>query len=90
MCNQLCNWLLCRSHGIALIASEVVVSADVGRQGLGKPIPRAATRAMQDQMPGADKRGHVILDRAAIRSSYLGNFTNRDASAFAAKLQNLN
>jgi hypothetical protein len=68
-----------------------VVSADVvcGKV-LGKPIPRPPTRAMQDQMPGADKRGHVILDRAAIRSSCLGNFTDRDTSAFAAKLQNLN
>ena len=57
---------------------------------LGKAIRRPAARAMQDQMPGADKRGHVILNRAAIRASCLGNFTDRDTSAFAAKLQNLN
>jgi hypothetical protein len=63
-----------------------VISANVvcGKV-LDKPIPRPATRAMQDQVPGADKRGHVILDRAAIRSSCLGDFTDRDTSAFAAK-----
>jgi hypothetical protein len=83
--------LPCRSHGIALIASKVVVSADVmGGKVLGKPIPRAATRTMQGQMPGANKRGHVIFDRAAIRASCLGNVTDRDTSAFAAKLQDLN
>lgn len=67
-----------------------MVSVDVmGGKVLGKPIPRAATCTMQDQMPGANKRGHVILDCAAIRASCLGNFTDRDTSAVAAKLQNL-
>ncbi len=75
----------------AAAADPDVVSADVmGGKVLGKPIPRAATRTMQGQMPGANKRGHVILDRAAIRASCLGNFTDRDTSAFAAKLQDLN
>ena len=47
---------------------------------LGKPIPCPVPRAMQDQMPGADKRGQVILNRAAIRTSCVTPVTEVRAS----------
>ncbi len=56
--------------------------------GSGERVPRAAPAAMPGEMPIADKRLHVILDRVAAGAGQLRRFRNGDPSAFTDQFDN--